>query len=497
MRRPGTRAARIWLAVAIGLGLAVPLVALAATRGSDERSTSAATAGERAAPAGVPSFRRDVAPIIQQKCAGCHQSGGVAPFALDSARAISSRANLIAAVVQAGVMPPWPPGTRSPAYVGESKRTLSSEERATILAWAKAGGRTDGPARKPLPLSSTPLREGERVVEIAMRTPYRPQAEPGTTDDYRCFVLDPKLTDDVSVTSARIEPGASRVVHHVILFKIAASQRAEAAKLDAAERGPGWTCFGGTGITAGSVQSLNDSDWVAAWAPGGEGGRLPEGVGVPLAAGSRIVMQVHYNLLNGNAPDRSRAVLTVAPASSGLAEVRTVLLPAPVELACATNERGRLCNRTAALTELARKYGAESAFVPAGLLLLCGRNPSDVSPSAVTRCDRRIQEPTTILVAAGHMHLLGSSIRMELNPGTSRARVLLDIPRWDFHWQGSYLLEEPVEAERGDVLRVTCRHDVRRRHHGTHGVPKTPRYILWGEGTTDEMCLGLLQVIRS
>jgi hypothetical protein len=71
--------------------------------------------------------------------------------------------------------------------------------------------------------------------------------------------------------------------------------------------------------------------------------------------------------------------------------------------------------------------------------------------------------------------------------------VLLDIPHWDFHWQGAYTLARPVEAKAGDVVRVTCRHDATKRHHG-EGVPRTPRYVLWGEGTTDEMCLGILQV---
>ncbi len=183
------------------------------------------------------------------------------------------------------------------------------------------------------------------MLELAMPSAYRPRAAKGVTDDYRCFVLDPKLSGDVSVTSARIRPGASKVVHHVILFRISAAQVAEAARLDATSSGPGWTCFGGTGIgvggTGGSVQAaLNDSNWIAAWAPGSSGGRLPDGNGVPLPAGSRIVMQVHYNLLNGKAPDRSRAVLTVAPASAGLARVQTVLLPAPVELACAKASRG-------------------------------------------------------------------------------------------------------------------------------------------------------------
>ena len=51
-------------------------------------------------------------------------------------------------------------------------------------------------------------------------------------------------------------------------------------------------------------------------------------------------------------------------------------------------------------------------------------------------------------------------------------------------------------AEAGDVVRVTCRHDVGKRRRGEHGITKTPRYVLWGEGTTDEMCLGILQVTR-
>ena len=51
-------------------------------------------------------------------------------------------------------------------------------------------------------------------------------------------------------------------------------------------------------------------------------------------------------------------------------------------------------------------------------------------------------------------------------------------------------------AQAGDVVRVTCRHDVSKRRTDQHGAPKTPRYVLWGEGTTDEMCLGILQVAR-
>jgi Copper type II ascorbate-dependent monooxygenase, C-terminal domain len=481
----GTRAALLASAV---LALVVPLVAIAATRDGS---------GQAAA----PSFRKDVAPIVQEKCAGCHRVGGIGPFSFETSRQVASRATVIGAAVEAGIMPPWPPGPESPAYVGEDKRRLTAAQRATILDWVKAGAPVDGPARKPPGQEPIPRHAGERVLDLRMPAAYRTSAPKGTTDDYRCFLLDPKLSRDMSVTSARIVPGARKVVHHVILFRVSRSQVPEAKALDAQSRGQGWSCFGGTGLSLGATSAslqgaLNDANWVAAWAPGWGGNRVPDGTGVPLTARSQIVMQVHYNLLNGRAPDRSRAVLTAAPASRKLKPLRTMLLPGPVELACAPGEQGRLCSRSAALNELTRKYGFEAGFVPGGLLLLCGGDASNPRPSPVSTCDRRITQRTTIYVAAGHMHLLGASVRLELNPGTSRSRVLLDIPRWDFNWQNAYQLVEPAEARPGDVVRVTCRYDVAKRHHGGHGIPKTPRYVLWGEGTTDEMCLGILQVTR-
>jgi mono/diheme cytochrome c family protein len=479
--------ARIAVAVVGLAALAVPLAALAMER-------------EQKAPAATPSFTRDVAPVIAEKCAGCHRPGGIAPFPLVTARQISASSTAIAGAVQARLMPPWPPGKRSPAYVGQEARILSAEQRSTILAWVRAGAKIDGPARKPAARQGPEVHAGEKLLDLRMQTAYRPTAPKGVTDDYRCFLLDPEQSQNGFVTSARIDPGQPKVVHHVILFRVPAGQVADAKKLDAGDGGPGWSCFGGTGLPAGDgadvADSLNNANWIAAWAPGWGGNRLPEGTGVTLPARSRIVMQVHYNLLNGRAPDRSRALLTVAPASAGLTPLQTVLLPGPVELACAKSEHGRLCARTEALFDLTRKYGTAAAFVPAGLLILCRGSAANPVAGAVSTCDRRITQPTTIYVAAGHMHLLGASIKLELNPGTPRAKVLLDIPHWDFHWQNAYTLASPVEAEPGDVVRVTCRHDVRKRTHGTNGVPRTPRYVLWGEGTTDEMCLGLLQVTR-
>jgi hypothetical protein len=469
------------VAAAVAVSLLVPIVAVAASRGDR-------------APSAAPSFQRDVAPILREKCTGCHQVGGIAPFSLQSPKQAAKWAQAIGAAVDAKVMPPWPPGPASPEYVGEETRQLTARERSTLVRWAKAGGKASGPGVGTPPAKKTEVRAGERLVTLAMPETYTPKAKADLTDDYRCFLLDPKLTEDVYATSASILPKARSVVHHVILFRIPASAAAGAKELDRGSPGAGWSCFGGIGVSSGQ-QGLENAPWISAWAPGWGSGRLPDGTGVSLPKGSLVVMQVHYNLANGSSPDRSRAVFTLAP-PAGLDAMETVLLPAPVELACVKGEKGRLCNRDAALADLGRKYGSLAAAAPGALLFFCGKDAANPKATTTSTCDRTVSVPTTIHLVAGHMHLLGKSIRVELNPGRADRKVLLDIPRWDFHWQNAYALEQPVKAEPGDVVRVTCRFDPMRRHHGGHGIPKTPRYVLWGEGTADEMCLGIVQVVR-
>ncbi|QWF20700.1 hypothetical protein KM427_17215 [Nocardioides sp. LMS-CY] len=138
-----------------------------------------------------------------------------------------------------------------------------------------------------------PLRDGERRMTLTMPTEYTPSAPTGTgTDDYRCFLLDPGLDKDVWLTGGHVAPGNPRVVHHVILFRVAPEQVAEAEDLDARTSEEGWTCFGGSGLRA-DFANLDDAFWLAAWAPGGDETRTRDGYGVRLEAGSRIIMQVH------------------------------------------------------------------------------------------------------------------------------------------------------------------------------------------------------------
>ena len=182
----------------------------------------------------------------------------------------------------------------------------------------------------------------------------------------------------------------------------------------------------------------------------------------------------------------------LAPGTADLDRLETMLLPGPVELPCRRGKAGRLCDRGAAIEDVRERFGGQSGFMVLGLQLMCGGDPNRPKAGAVQTCDHRVREAGTVRAAAGHMHLLGTSIRVELNPGTPKARVVLDVPAYDFDDQAARELPAPLPVRRGDNLRVTCTYDATLRSKLPELKPLKPRYVLWGEGTSDEMCLGVL-----
>ena len=449
---------------------------------------------------GAPTWTK-VAPIFAEKCSGCHTPGGIAPFSLLSAQSAKAHANGILVMTKLGRMPPWMPGHDSPQYLNQSRRILTPAEKQLIARWVRGGARI-GDGRSVKPVGATSSAPGTTMTLTPSRS-YMPHAAVGGLDDYHCFLLEPHLTQDSYVTSAVIRPQRSTIVHHVILFEAAGENAADARRLNNASGGNGWTCFGGPGLSEthpnasnADVDRLGVPPWIAAWVPGHANNDLPEGTGVLVHAGAAIVMQVHYNLIHKAQRDRSRAVIRFAPAATNkLTPLNTILVPAPVELPCPRGVHSTLCSRDEAVKQEIQKYGYDAALIPSGLLYICGKSLSDYpqAPASVktltTSCDRRVNRPLRIYGVAGHMHIRGYDIRVELN-----GKTLLHIPRWNFHWQDAYYLAKPVDANVGDVIHVSCKFDNSAvKQPLVNGRLLKPRYVLWGEGTTDEMCLGLLQ----
>ena len=103
--------------------------------------------------------------------------------------------------------------------------------------------------------------------------------------------------------------------------------------------------------------------------------------------------------------------------------------------------------------------------------------------------------PFTVHSVYPHMHLLGTSIAVSALFAKGGETTLVDIPHWDFHWQGGYELQKAVKLAPGDSVRVKCSWDNSAAHQPLlAGVKAQPRDVSWGEKTTDEMCLGFLYI---
>lgn len=338
---------------------------------------------------------------------------------------------------------------------------------------------------------AAPLRAGERFVNLSLPEPYRPAAPNGGTDEYRCFLVDPRLTERAFLTGSQFLPQNADLVHHAIVFRLEPSEVEAARELDTTTPGAGWRCFGNAGI--------GDAAWVAHWAPGANETLLDANLGYDMPAGSQLVLQVHYNLLaTGNRPDQtdqSGIRLRLADGRTSVAPLVTELLPAPVELPCAPDESGPLCDRRTAIRDVVQRFGQAAAEQIDQLVAHCTRGRDPV-PSDTQHCDHPVTRAGTVHALAGHMHLLGRAIKVELNPGTPTARTLLDIPAYDFDAQAIRPLPAPVTVAPGDTYRVTCTHDVTLRQRLPQLRSLPARYVVWGEGTSDEMCLGLVIVSR-
>jgi hypothetical protein len=362
----------------------------------------------------------------------------------------------------------------------------STDSAAPPAAATSAASEHAGHGSTAIPVAAG-LRAGERFVTLAMPQPYTPVAPNGGTDEYRCFLVDPKLSSMAYLTGSQFVPQNTAIVHHAIFFRVDPADAGKARQVDAASPGEGWTCFGDAGIGG-------DAGWVAHWAPGANETLLSPGVGYPMPPGSLLVMQVHYNLLaTGGKPggaDQSSIRLRLTDGTRKLDPLETTKVLAPIELPCAAGESGPLCERSAAIADVTRRFGEDVGSTESQLVQMCDHGVP--VPGTTQHCDRPVRQAATIYAVAGHMHLLGRSIKIELNPGTADARTLLDIPSYNFDDQAIHPLATPLAVKPGDTLRVTCRHDAGLRKLLPQLRTLPPRYVVWGDGTSDEMCLGLV-----
>ncbi|MBV8821112.1 MAG: hypothetical protein JO022_22335 [Acidobacteriaceae bacterium] len=401
-----------------------------------------------AASAQGPTYAKEVSRIIQAKCQMCHRDGDIAPFSLNNYDDAVTWSDDIKRVLNLGIMPPWKP---VPGY-GDFRDSyaLSDDEKQTILSWIAGGTELGDPNDLPSDsVQAGPWPLGTPDVTLQVPAAFTPDMG---KDVYRCFVLpDAGFADTTYLSAIDILPGNRQIVHHVLIFQ---DTTGTAAQMDGADGNPGYDCFGGPGIPVdysnifGALDSLGG---MAGWAPGQRTHLLPDGVGIQIKQGARIVIQVHYHPIGRTGPDQTQVGLYLMQS-----QIQKRLYQIPV-----VNMTFQVQPETV--------QDVTAVFPPF---------PLPISAQAIT--------------IYPHMHLLGTHIKADLIDQHGNVTPMIYEDNWDFNWQGAYTYLNPIPIPTYSKVKVTCTFD------NTSSNPKNPNNpvvaVGWGERTVDEMCLAFVGV---
>jgi hypothetical protein len=396
----------------------------------------ASAAASDSAPAAVPTFTHDIAPLIYANCTLCHRAGEVAPFALTTYAEVKRKAKMMVEVTATRRMPPW----KAEQGYGEflDARRLDDGQIATLRRWVE-GGTPEGDAKDLPPMPDFPVgwRLGTPDLVLTMPEAYALPAD--GRDIYRCFVLHTDLPADTYVKAVEFHPGDPSIVHHAIFYL---DTSGKARQLDEADPGPGYTHFGGPGFVP--------SGGLGGWAPGARPRALPEGVARPLKKGADVVMQIHYHLSGKAASDISSIALYL------------------------TNEKP-----TRAM--LPFTIGTRNIDI------MPGDKDYVIKESAVLPAD------ATLVGLTPHAHLLAHEMKADATLPDGTVQHLIWIKDWDFNWQEQYRYATPLH------LPAQTRIDMEYHYDNSAGNVRNPnnppKRVLFGEQTTDEMSLLFINVI--
>lgn len=462
-----------------GLSLALALGGCADEPASTDESSDGTTSsgepvttdeGEDSTGVGMeeppPTWYQDVAPIVVGKCAGCHQPGGIAPVALDAYEDARPLAEVLAVSLEAGTMPPFAAAETDECQMHHDFKDdlrLSDEDIALVRAWADAGAPEGDPA------AAAPIPEAPSVELTTVDAHVQMQTQvtiDGPNDEFLCFSLDPELTEDRYLQAMQIVPGNDAIVHHVLIYVDEDGSSAEAGGEDGM-----YPCSGGS----------QQGDLIGAWAPGALPIRTPEDVGIPVPAGSRLVMNVHYH------PTGSAQVDDATGIDLDWMDERPPFIG---QMALIGNGQGLLPGPN--------DEGGIEFRIPAGV--------SDHTEAMLFTFPADVPELRLWTVGA-HMHYLGVDmiigVAREVSPGPEE-ECLLHTPTYSFEWQRGYAYDRPLDElpriAGGDKLYLRCTYDNTLNNPGVVealgqlGLDE-PIEVTLGEETLDEMCLGVFGLV--
>lgn len=250
------RKVEMLLGAVLALGMAVPAMA------ADDNAPAAAT---------KVTYAKDVAPILNENCAGCHRPGQIAPMSLLTYQEARPWAKAIKKSVTERTMPPWFAAPGHQEYGNDT--SLSEAEIMTLARWADQGA----PIGDAKDLPPAPTFADDNAWRIGKPDKVFVMEPFTVTDDmedhYEWVTIKNDDPEDKWVKAVEIIPGFKEAVHHNLVFLGPAG-----AQPHEAER---------------------SMDLFAKWGPGNNPDIYPEGHGKLLKGNSTIMFQLHYHKTPG------------------------------------------------------------------------------------------------------------------------------------------------------------------------------------------------------
>ena len=255
---------------------------------------------------GTPTFYRDVLPILERHCQGCHRAGEVGPVPLETYQQVQPLAQAVADSVVQRRMPPWFADPRIGKF--QNDPSLSGDEIHTLESWAKSMATAGDPGDAPPPRKWT---SGWNIPtpDVVVQMP-KPVPIPAEGDvEYTYEIVPTGFREGKWVSMSEIRPTSRENVHHAVVYI----------------RPPdsGWLRHSPVGVpfTASDMTDEQDrhdthttkADILLVYAPGSSPDHWPAGMAKYIPAGSDLIFQMHYTTHGRATADQTKIGLVFAP----------------------------------------------------------------------------------------------------------------------------------------------------------------------------------------
>jgi hypothetical protein len=390
-----------------------------------------------------PTFYKDVLPVLQNRCQECHRAGEIGPASFLTFKETRPWAKAIREAVIARKMPPWFADPAHGKWMND--RSLSKQEIDTLVAWADSGASEGDANEAPAPKQWI---EGWQInkPDVVFEMPQAFDVPANAKIDYQYIVVPTRFAEDKWVKMVEARPSARSVVHHVVVYiREPGSQwlRGEA------EPGvpfvpPKRTADGKPREDIGGV----GSDILTIYTPGNMPDVFRPGQAKLIKAGSDLVFQMHYT--SSGKPASDKTSIGIVFASEPPKERVVTISP--------TNSR---------------------FVIPPG-------DPNYRVPAQV-----KFANEGTMLSFFPHMHVRGKAFEYKFKPAGGREQIILRVPNYNFNWQLTYRLENPIRVKPGDAMEIAAYFD---NSPNNPYNPNPKAEVRWGEQSWEEMVVGFIDL---